>query len=84
MVSSEFVRTFTQITKSPNPDLATVALLIARLEYPKLDASPYLDQLDRMGEAASPTCGWILESQRPARIDSGAQYLSLRRTEFRG
>jgi regulator of sirC expression with transglutaminase-like and TPR domain len=52
MVSSEFVRTFTQIAKSPDPDLATVALLIARLEYPKLDASPYLDQLDRMGEAA--------------------------------
>ena len=52
MVSPEFVRTFTQIAKSPDPDLATVALLIARLEYPKLDASPYLDQLDRMGEAA--------------------------------
>ena len=52
MVSSEFVRTFTQIARSPDPDLATVALLIARLEYPKLDASPYLDQLDRMGETA--------------------------------
>ena len=52
MVSSEFVRTFTQIAKSPDPDLATVALLIARLEYPKLDASPYLDQLGRMGEVA--------------------------------
>ena len=52
MVSSEFVRTFTQIAKTPDPDLATVALLIARLEYPKLDASPYLDQLDEMGKAA--------------------------------
>jgi len=52
MVSSEFVRTFTQIARAPDSDLATVALLIARLEYPKLDASPYLDQLDRMGETA--------------------------------
>lgn len=52
MVSSEFVKKFTQIAKAPDPDLATVALLIARLEYPRLDASPYLDQLDQMGETA--------------------------------
>ena len=52
MVSSEFIRKFTEIAKAPDPDLATVALLIARLEYPKLDASEYLDQLDRMGETA--------------------------------
>ena len=52
MISSEFVRTFTQVAKTPDPDLATVALLIARLEYPKLDASPYLDQLDEMGKVA--------------------------------
>lgn len=52
MVSSEFIRKFTDIAKAPSPDLATVALLIARLEYPKLDASEYLDQLDRMGEIA--------------------------------
>ena len=42
MVSSEFIRKFTDIAKAPSPDLATVALLIARLEYPKLDASEYL------------------------------------------
>ncbi len=52
MISSEFVRTFTQIAKTPDPDLAIVALLIARLEYPKLDASPYLDQLNEMGKVA--------------------------------
>ena len=52
MVSSEFIRKFTDIAKAPSPDIATVALLIARLEYPKLDASEYLDQLDRMGETA--------------------------------
>ena len=52
MVSSEFIRKFTQIAKAPDPDLATGALLIARLEYPKLDASPYLEQLDQMGKTA--------------------------------
>jgi len=53
MVSSEFIQKFTQIARVPDPDLATAALLIARLEYPKLDGSLYLDQLDRMGVAAS-------------------------------
>ena len=30
----------------PGPDLAAPAFLIARLEFPKLDPGPYLDQLD--------------------------------------
>ena len=52
VVSSEFIHKFAQVAGAPDPDLATAALLIARLEYPKLDASPYLDQLDRMGSEA--------------------------------
>ena len=53
MLSEEFVRKFTQIARSPDPDLATAALLIARLEYPRLDASRYLVRLDEMGPASS-------------------------------
>lgn len=52
MLSADFIHKFTQVAKSPDPDLATTALLIARLEYPRLDASRYLDQLDEMGETA--------------------------------
>ena len=52
MVSSEFINRFNQVARSPDPDLATAALLIARLEFQKLDASRYLKQLDQMGEAA--------------------------------
>lgn len=52
MVSSEFINRFNQVARSPDPDLATAALLIARLEYPKLNASHYLKQLDQIGEAA--------------------------------
>ena len=37
----------------PGPDLAAPALLIARIEYPRLDPGPYLDRLDQMGEAAA-------------------------------
>ena len=52
MVSSDFLHKFTQVAKSPDPDLAPAALLIARLEYPYLDASGYLEQLDQMGHVA--------------------------------
>ena len=36
----------------PGSDLAAAALLIARIEYPRLDAAPYLERLDRIGDAA--------------------------------
>ena len=36
----------------PGPDLAQAALLLARIEYPRLDAGEYLDRLDVMGDAA--------------------------------
>jgi regulator of sirC expression with transglutaminase-like and TPR domain len=37
---------------APGIDLAAAALVIARLEYPRLDASAYLARLDAMGETA--------------------------------
>jgi regulator of sirC expression with transglutaminase-like and TPR domain len=37
---------------APGIDLAAAALVIARLEYPRLDSSPYLARLDAMGAAA--------------------------------
>ena len=51
MISPNFIDKFSQIAKSPDPDLATSALLIAKLEYPNLDAAQYLDRLDEMGLA---------------------------------
>lgn len=36
----------------PGPDLAGPALLVARIEYPRLDHGPYLDRLEQMGDAA--------------------------------
>jgi regulator of sirC expression with transglutaminase-like and TPR domain len=38
-------------------DLAPAALAIARVEYPSLDAAPYLAQLDRMGREARSRVG---------------------------
>src|SRR5690242_18891280 len=46
------IRAFAQAALSPDPDLAVAALMIARLEYPRLEAGPYLDQLDAIGHEA--------------------------------
>lgn len=37
---------------APGTGLAQAALVIARIEYPRLDASAYLERLDEMGELA--------------------------------
>jgi regulator of sirC expression with transglutaminase-like and TPR domain len=52
MIKDQLVRSFTHAALSPDPDLAIAALMIARVEYPKLDAGPYLDQLDAIGREA--------------------------------
>jgi hypothetical protein len=52
MIREQVVRAFTHAALSPDPDLAVAALMIARVEYPKLDAGPYLDQLDALGREA--------------------------------
>jgi regulator of sirC expression with transglutaminase-like and TPR domain len=48
----QLIRSFTHAALSPDPDLAVAALMIARVEYPELDASRYLAQLDFIGDEA--------------------------------
>ena len=52
MLNPELVRHFAQAALSPDPDLAVAALMIARVEYPGLDPSRYLAQLDFIGDEA--------------------------------
>jgi regulator of sirC expression with transglutaminase-like and TPR domain len=52
VIRRQLIHSFTHAALSPDPDLAVAALMIARLEYPKLDAGPYLDQLDAIGHEA--------------------------------
>jgi regulator of sirC expression with transglutaminase-like and TPR domain len=52
VIATRVVQSFTHAALSPDPDLAVAALMIARLEYPKLDAGPYLDRLDALGNEA--------------------------------
>jgi regulator of sirC expression with transglutaminase-like and TPR domain len=42
----------TRATSDPDAGLAAAALVIARIEYPRLDPEPYLARLDDMGEDA--------------------------------
>ena len=52
MIRPQLVHSFTSAALSPDPDLAVAALMIARIEYPALDAGPYLEQLDSIGTEA--------------------------------
>jgi hypothetical protein len=52
VIKDHLVKAFGHAALSPDPDLAIAALMIARVEYPKLDAGPYLDQLDALGSEA--------------------------------
>jgi regulator of sirC expression with transglutaminase-like and TPR domain len=52
VITEHLVQAFTRAALSPDPDLAVAAFLIARLEHPRLDAGPYLNQLDVLGREA--------------------------------
>ncbi len=74
MIRESSVRAFTHAALSPDPDLAVAALMIARIEYPNLDASPYLDQLDVIGREARRRVAEasVNAVEAPARVDPAA------------
>lgn len=61
----------------PGPDLAAPAFLVARIEYPRLDPTPYLDRLELMGDAAFHFVAKDPGHDAPlgARIDAVNRYL---------
>ena len=71
MIRSQLVHSFTHAALSPDPDLAVAALMIARVEYPKLDAGPYLDRLDELGHAAMHrvSAAHVVPGDAPPRVD---------------
>ena len=76
MTESDFVHRFTEIAKSPDPDLAPAALFIARLEYPRLDAARYLEQLDAMGRTVAERIATLGPGAEPlARVRAISGYL---------
>ena len=75
MLTEHLVLSFTHAALSPDPDLAVAALMIARIEYPRLDAGPYLDRLDALGQEAKVRvdAADLSRSDTPHRADP-AQY----------
>lgn len=71
MLSEQAIKAFTHAALSPDPDLAVAALMIARLAYPKLEAAPYLDELDRLGQeaAARIAAATVNLDETPAQVD---------------
>src|SRR5881409_2376778 len=67
----QFIKSFASAALSPDPDLAIAALMIARVGYPKLDAGPYLDQLDAFGREAKRRVADvpIVPGDAPPRVD---------------
>jgi regulator of sirC expression with transglutaminase-like and TPR domain len=61
----------------PRARLAEAALLMARLEYPRLDPTPYLERLDEMGRAARAHVEGTTEAAgtRDATVASLARYV---------
>src|SRR5439155_25035366 len=53
MVADSLLASFAHVAQSTDPDLAVAALMIARVAYPKLDPTPYLNQLDALGREAT-------------------------------
>ena len=51
-VKKDLVSALVAATDAPGTGLADATLIIARIEYPRLDPEPYLAKLDSMGEAA--------------------------------
>ena len=60
---------------APGDDLAPAAFAIARVEYPALDAVPYLNRLDRMGEQAAMRLGAADELSQDAAIRAFNEFL---------
>jgi regulator of sirC expression with transglutaminase-like and TPR domain len=84
MLSESFVQSFANVALSPDPDLAIAALMIARIEYPRLDAGVYLDRLDELGRNAAlrvasaarlTNSTWTSEADALARVVALNDYL---------
>jgi regulator of sirC expression with transglutaminase-like and TPR domain len=75
MKTSEISR-FAEAVASTEPDLASAALIIALIEYPKLDPKPYLARLDEMGEAVKARINAASPMRGPGRAEAHVSLLN--------
>ena len=52
-MNKDLVPALTQAINAPGTTMAPAALIIARIEFPRLDPQPYLERLDTLGAGAA-------------------------------
>ena len=85
MTRPELIRSFTDAALSPDPELASAALMIARVEYAEVDAARYLAELDFIGVEARRRLSLAAPSaDTPPGVDAGihAKVLALNELLF--
>jgi regulator of sirC expression with transglutaminase-like and TPR domain len=71
VITPEFISSFTTAALSDDSDLASGALMIARIEHSTLDARLYLDRLDALGREAARRVATasVAAGDAPPRVD---------------
>jgi len=72
---TDLVRSFTRAIESTD-SLAEPALLMARLDYPRLDPAPYLERLDQMGADARRLVDRVAGRSLPTRARAALEALN--------
>src|SRR5438046_9111368 len=74
-MNKDLVPALTQAINTPGTSLALAALVIARIEFPRLDPQPYLQRLDALGQAALHAIGGDGHSSTVSRVSALNEFL---------
>jgi regulator of sirC expression with transglutaminase-like and TPR domain len=74
-MTKDLVPALTQAINAPGTSLAPAALVIARIEFPRLDPQPYLQRLDALGHAALHAVGADGHSSTVSRVNALNEFL---------
>jgi regulator of sirC expression with transglutaminase-like and TPR domain len=75
-VNKDLASALISASNAPGTSLARGTLLIARIEYPRLDPEPYVSRLDAMGEAARRAIARHIDATGDASTLSGVKALN--------
>jgi len=74
-MNKDLVPALTEAINAPGTSLAPTALVIARIEFPRLDPQPYLQRLDALGHAALQAIGGHDHSSTVSRVSALNEFL---------
>jgi len=74
-MNKDLIPALTDAINTPGTSLAPAALVIARIEFPRLDPRPYLQQLDALGQAAMHAVGGDRHASTASRVNALNEFL---------